>query len=114
MAGAWNDGVTAWYNHSQHRQTYFHFISAIHTSHLVEMRGFDERFAHGVAFDDDDLVLRLRRKGMNLQIIDEPYGVHQWHFEYGRGEDHYTKFAVNKNLFDNTVVHESGWEAKHK
>lgn len=68
-----------WYNHSVHRPVGFHFCLAITKSDLEKIGGFDERFAGGVGFDDNDLVRRIKKAGIDLQIIDDPFVIHQKH-----------------------------------
>ena len=68
----------AWFNHKSHRAHGFHFASAIKRSDLFDLGGFDERFANGYCFDDNDLVLRVQKRKMNLVWCEETV-VHQWH-----------------------------------
>lgn len=68
-----------WYNHSIHRPEALHFCNAIHRKDLEQIGGFDERFANGIGFDDNDLVRRIRKSGMDLKIIDDPFVIHQKH-----------------------------------
>ena len=73
------DGETAWYNHSVHRPHKLHFCSAISKKDLDDLGGFDERFANGIAFDDNEFLLRIERKPMDIRIIDRPFVIHQFH-----------------------------------
>jgi len=68
-----------WYNHSIHRPVGFHFCMAIMRTDLEKIGGFDERFAGGIGFDDNDLVRRIKKAGMDLRIIDDPFVIHQKH-----------------------------------
>lgn len=93
------DGTTAWYNHSKYRPHKLHFCSAIMKKDLDNLGGFDERYARGIAFDDNDFLLRINRKKMNIQIIDEPFVIHQYH-----GNTNYSKRELvirNFNLYNN-------------
>lgn len=72
-------GNNSWYNHSVIRPRAYHFVSAITRNALYDINGFDERFATGSGWDDDDLIRRIRIKGMDVKIVDEPYSVHLWH-----------------------------------
>lgn len=75
----WWDGVTAWYNHSGIRPVFFHFVGAIKTKDLRELNGFDERYADGYGFDDNEILARMLFKGMSKTIIDDVVCVHQFH-----------------------------------
>ena len=90
------DGTTAWYNHSKHRPHMLHFCSAISKKDLDELGGFDERYAHGVGFDDNDFILRIKRKGMDVNMIDRPFVIHQYHgnTKYGEKMHLYNKNAL--------------------
>ena len=77
--GIYADGTTAWYNHSKYRPHMLHFCSAILKKDLDELGGFDERYAQGIGFDDNDFLLRIKRKGMEIKMIDRPFAIHQFH-----------------------------------
>lgn len=70
----------SWYNHPVHRAGYYHFVSAISADVLKnKLGGFDERFAHGWGFDDDDLIIRINRLGLKKTIEPDHLALHQWH-----------------------------------
>jgi GT2 family glycosyltransferase len=68
-----------WYNHSLYRPIMLHFCSAITSEDLYDLGGFDERYADGLAFDDNEFICRVQKKGMHVDIIDDPFVVHQQH-----------------------------------
>lgn len=70
---------SGWYNHSKFNIVYLNFCNAIMRKDLEELGGFDERYRYGICYDDNELVIRERRKGMDLKIIDSPFVVHQKH-----------------------------------
>ncbi len=74
-----NDGDEGWYNHSLYRPKSYHFCTAITKKDLKELGGFDERFATGVAFDDDEFIHRIRLK-LNVRFIDDFVALHLWHY----------------------------------
>jgi len=77
--GTVGDAETGWYNHSKHKANRLHFCSAITRKDLQELGGFDERYANGMAFDDNDLLTRIMRKGMEVKVVDSPFVIHQCH-----------------------------------
>lgn len=74
------EGESGWYNHSICNPRAYHFCSAITREDLSILGGFDERYAGGVAFDDDELLHRIRTAGMNIRIVDSPFVYHQHHY----------------------------------
>lgn len=87
------DGVDCWYNHSIVNPKGYHFCAAITKQNLYDLGGFDERFARGIAFDDNEFLYRINLKGLEIQIIDDPIVLHQ---------NHYSKitYTTDKNLLD--------------
>ncbi len=69
-----------WYNHSQYSPRGYHFCCAISRADLERLGGFDERYSHGIAYDDDDLLHRIRVAGLRIEFVDEPYVYHQNHY----------------------------------
>tara|TARA_Y100000593_G_scaffold95015_1_gene198299 strand:- start:42074 stop:42931 length:858 start_codon:yes stop_codon:yes gene_type:complete len=82
-----NGNELAFYNHSVYRPKAFHWCTAITRKDFVDIGGFDERFAFGCSYDDDDLVFRIRAKNMKIKIIDDLVVFHQWH-----GDVHYASW----------------------
>lgn len=70
-----------WGNHSRHRPTKYHFLSAITKSNMQQLGGFNELFADGYAFDDDEFLFRVEESGLNVEIVPVSKGfvTHQWH-----------------------------------
>ena len=100
------DGETAWYNHSIYRPHMLHFCSAIMKKDLDDLGGFDERYALGIAYDDNDFLLRIKRKNMNIQIVDRPYVIHQFHgvTQYGAKQQYVQK---NSLIYQNVLKEDS-------
>jgi len=100
-------GIAGWYNHSQHRPAAFHFCSAIYRTKMKELNGFDERYSMGIAYDDDEFVVRIKRNKMNIKIIDDVTAYHQSHdkacYNYPNAHQLHEK---NKDLLFNTTMKE--------
>lgn len=95
------DGI--WYQHSTHRNTCYNFCTAITRKDLDELGGFDERFAAGVAFGDDDFINRVRIKGMDVVPVDDPLTIHQYHppmnyYEHDERSKKESKFYFADNV----------------
>ena len=74
------DGDDGWYNHTLYRPVAFHFCSAMFKEDLEDLGGFDERYALGIAYDDTELLYRIKQKGMKVRIVDSPIVLHQNHY----------------------------------
>jgi glycosyltransferase involved in cell wall biosynthesis len=74
------EGDSGWYNHSMYNRRGLHFCSAIHKNSLKELRGFDERFAEGFSFEDDEFIHRITLNGYKIQYMEAPVVFHQWHY----------------------------------
>lgn len=71
-----------WYNHPILRPNAFHFTSAIYNRTLQKVGYFDERFASGFCYDDDEFINRVRKNNLMVQIPDPNeniFVIHQWH-----------------------------------
>lgn len=73
------ENYVGWYNHSVHNVTYFPFCAAMTRKNMDAIGGFDERFATGVGFEDNDLINRIDRLGLKKTIVDDVSVIHQWH-----------------------------------
>lgn len=101
----WND-IIGWYNHSVYRPVGYHFCSAILKSNLDKLGGFDERYAPGYAYEDDEFLVRVKRLGLSVEIIDSVSVFHQFHQkEYTIAKSHLVR--QNKELFFEKTQKES-------
>ncbi len=107
-----HDGDNGWYNHSLYRPVRFHFTSAIKKSDLDKLGGFDERYADGIAYDDNEILIRIDRMGLKTKFINNPFVVHQWHYSSNNYSHLNTTELINKNrdLLYNKTMKESTWE----
>lgn len=65
--------------HDKFKETYIPFCGAIHRENMIKLSGYDERFVHGIGYDDYDFTDRILNLGLKRQVIDKPFVVHQWH-----------------------------------
>jgi hypothetical protein len=60
-----------------------HFLTAIKTSNLKKIGGFDEDFAFGVNMDDENLILKIMHHQIKIESLYNDnvnvLGIHQWH-----------------------------------
>lgn len=68
---------------------------------MIDLGGFDERFADGHGFDDTDFAARVVKKKMDVKLIDKPFCLHQFHTSVLEHiPDFRIKEAKNKKLYD--------------
>jgi len=99
------DGDSAWYVNSRLFTRYLHFCSSITKKDLFELGGFDERYAKGFAYDDNEFVERIRRKGMKMNICDNPFVFHQFHYSSPRDFKNVTQ--NNEHIFRTITLREN-------
>lgn len=69
-----------WYHHPVHLPTWYHFTTCLTLKNLRTLGGFNEAFATGYCFEDNEFLWRVR-KILAVQGWDENHGyvIHQWH-----------------------------------
>jgi len=102
------NGRTGWYNHTKHRPVAYHFCSAMLKKDMDMIGGFDERYAYGVAFDDDEFIRTVKYMGMDIKIVNQPYVIHQYHthFEFESASMWKEPHALNH------AIYSQGYNAK--
>lgn len=71
-----------WYNHSVYRPEAWHFCSAMTRKNMAKLNGFDERFAEGVACDDVEFIVRIKKLGLQIKITEDVSVIHQFHLSH--------------------------------
>lgn len=111
------DAIT-WYNHSRYRKVDFHFTTAITRKNLESINGFDERYKYGMEFDDNEFLDRIKRKGLEIVNIDDPFSVHQYHTSTYSGAiingdylDANRLAFLNHNMYRNITQNETLYRA---
>lgn len=68
-----------WYNHPVYLPRGLDFCAAITATNLRRINGYDERFAKHIWYGDDDLLGRVKLAGLQVEMPEMPFVVHQWH-----------------------------------
>jgi hypothetical protein len=71
-----------WYEHPIHLPRFYHFCAALSYKNLKRLNGFDNRFAQGHAYDDDEFTYRVAKLGLNRYHINSPMVYHLHHTPY--------------------------------
>lgn len=109
-----NEGYKkGWYNHSKINPRPYHFAACITKKNLEDLGGFDEKYAKGIGFDDDEFLYRVCKKGLTVHIGDSPFVIHQCHYK----EDSFERKAAQNNsqlkknydLFHTYTQQQEGW-----
>jgi len=89
-----------WYNHIEYNPRALHWMSAITAKNLRELGGFNEQYREAPAYDDNDFLLRIKIKGLDVKIVSEKVGyvVHQKHPKVKRERGEHSS-AINRELF---------------
>jgi glycosyltransferase involved in cell wall biosynthesis len=91
-----------WYHKSNDRNTRYHFCSAMSRSLFVAMGGFDQDYADGIAYDDDDFRDRVEHAGIRFVLRDDLVVVHQEHdrtHETMNSAQYLSRLNRNKELY---------------
>lgn len=93
-----------WYNHSKYRPVAYHFCNALVKMDIEKVGGFDERYAAGLAHDDDEFLARIKRAGINVKIVDDPFVIHQKHVRTEYSTRTMGIYRANDTLFKTVTV----------
>jgi len=93
--------MNRWYQHSIYSDRCLNFCTAITREDLEDLGGFDEEYALGISYDDTEFIARIKKKGMNVSMVDIPMVIHQCHGY----TDYSNKLLVQRNtdLYYNTL-----------
>jgi GT2 family glycosyltransferase len=74
-----NDGC--WFNHPVFCPKNYHFLSVLSKKNLDDLGGFDERYAEGYCWDDNEFLWRVKQMGLRVVTVPPTQGfvAHQWH-----------------------------------
>lgn len=112
------DGDLGWYNHSKFRPEAFHFCVALMSTDLFDLGGFDERYAKGVGYDDDELIWRIKNKKMQIKFIDDQIVLHQNHYIVPddiveANKRRFESYKRNKLIFEQITKCNSHWKVNY-
>lgn len=94
-----------WYCHSKHNPHPYHFCSAITRNNMNKLGGFDERYADGIGYEDNEFLDRIMRLKLDVKIIDDISVMHQWHpkvYDLTISEEHSQLYSMNAKLHRRT------------
>ena len=106
------NGMNGWYNHGLYRPNGLHFCSAITRNNLKKLNGFDERYAEGSCFDDNEFYHRVGVLGLKTKFENNSICVHQFHenFNYHKANINALE-ARNHCLYNNVTLKENKYRA---
>lgn len=97
-----------WYNHPAIRPVHYHFCAAIMNDNLKILGGFNEEFAKGHSYDDNEILLSIwKNLNLNIKSIDPNeqncFVIHQWHPR--DAESKFTQDEFNRMLLKNKKLY---------
>lgn len=107
-----------WYNHPIYRPVHYHFCAAMMNDNLKLLGGFDEAFAEGHSYDDNEILLSISKNlKLNIKTIDPNEGgyvIHQWHPSSSQTKFSPTVFTSmlnrNKTLYETYIREHSKYK----
>lgn len=106
------NGRNGWYNHGKYRPTGLHFCSAITRNNLKKLNGFDERYANGCCFDDNEFLHRVKILGLQIYFENEQVCLHQYHENFNYNNIDFVKLNnLNHHLYTQHTLKENIFRA---
>jgi GT2 family glycosyltransferase len=106
------NGKNGWYNHGIYRPTGLHFCSAITKKNLKQLNGFDERYAEGNCYDDNEILHRIKNKNLQIDFINDGIVIHQYHPNFNYDKPKMAELEnKNANLYYNTTLKSNSYRA---
>jgi hypothetical protein len=72
-----------WYQHSIHKNSYYHYLTALTTNTFNRLKGFSFDYTFGRAYDDDDFVIKIKANNINFinvkSELEHIGGIHLYH-----------------------------------
>ena len=106
------EGGDGYYNHIAHRANGYHFCAVTYRENMVDLGGFDERYATGAGFDDNELIVRVQRKGLAVAFVQYPIVLHQNH--YKEVPQDINRYQKNFKLFTEVTLKETSWKVNQE
>ena len=100
-------GQIIWYNHKVYRPNHYHFISAIAKEDLYKLGGFDERYKDDHSWDDNEILARITRLGLQKRFIENPIAIHLYHpmfFSSSPLQGAQNNSLYHKNTLKETII----------
>lgn len=98
------EGTNAWYQHSHHRSVKYPFFAAIYKKDIERIGGFNDIYAAGIGYSDNELVYKIEHSGIVIIQKDDPFVLnlynYQKNYEYSSLITDLAK--RNQSLFDRT------------
>ena len=94
------ENYVGWYNHPVYNPTHYNFCAGLTRKNMTLLGGFDERYAMGIGFEDNEFIRQIDKLGLKKIIIDKVV-IHQWHPKVydTANPEHLALFRKNAALF---------------
>lgn len=109
--GATKDFELAWYQHSRYRPVGYEFCAAISANNMRKLNGYDERLAFGIGYSDNYLLHRIRKMGLVVNMLGNPFVAHQYHEKTDNSEQREGLVRTNKLIYQQLEATVTGVKA---
>lgn len=99
----WSE-ANGWYQHTLVYNRLLHFASVINKNLYTKIGGFDPRFDDGTGYEDNDFIMRIKSKNIDVLVFDEPFAGHQAH-----NRDHWFSTATMSGFEHNQNIYRQIW-----
>jgi len=85
-----------WYQHSTYNNRQLHFCTALSRQNYDTLKGFDEDYIYGIAYEDDEWLARVRKGNLKIVLRDD---LLVSHLEHSRSYLSENFVAKNRQLY---------------
>lgn len=90
---------SGWFNHPDYRSTNYHFCSAITANNMKKLKGFDQKYAYGLCYDDNQLLDRIKLLNLNIVTPLDSLVIHQFHQNIKKPQQYRLLQRINKQIY---------------
>lgn len=89
-----------WFSHSIHRPGCLHFCNALSRKSWDKVRGFDEEYVNGIAYDDNDFINRVKRTKLRIVRRDDLLTIHISHSDiFAKNPEKRKLWNINRKIY---------------
>lgn len=95
----YEEKFNGWYQHSIHKNSYFHNLVALTINSFNKIKGFSYDYAFGKAFDDNDFIILIEANNIKMiNVISEEVSIAGIHLYHGYSTNISEKISYVKEM----------------